>query len=258
MFGDLWDFILAVFQQLLVALTGTLLSVIGLVWELVAWARKLETPKFKPRLLWAPGLFLLFVASFMAWRLQHGELTHFRRQRDAQSLYVECSRTFAPQPATLRGVTYVLSIQEWRPPDGGGLGKYQGAFEWPAQRKNALLHLVECKLTNVGTTNPLTDVEIDLRMTFYEANVEATPNGFGQKRGALKFERAWPLSLGVIAPGGSFAFYIYNHSTAWVTIGWPDEAEVRAGDAVHTVKLSQHRMNTNALTFVSFLHPEEK
>jgi hypothetical protein len=51
------------------SVTGTLVTVVGLAWQAAGWANpSLTAPAFKPAFVWVPGMVLLFVSGFRAWR----------------------------------------------------------------------------------------------------------------------------------------------------------------------------------------------
>lgn len=65
-------FVRAAVKHWVATVTGSVFGFAGLVWETVRWRWPTVTLlPFEPWLLWAPGLALLFVAAFLAWRDEH-------------------------------------------------------------------------------------------------------------------------------------------------------------------------------------------
>ncbi|MBI2862616.1 MAG: hypothetical protein HYX89_07340 [Chloroflexi bacterium] len=65
-------FLRAAARHWFATVTGSVFGFGGLAWEAVRWKWPTVTlPSFEPWLLWAPGIGLLFVAAFLAWRDEH-------------------------------------------------------------------------------------------------------------------------------------------------------------------------------------------
>jgi len=69
---DIRLFLQALRRHLGQTVSGALATIIGLVWQVVSWAYpSLTWPKFRPWMLWAPGIALCGWAAFLAWRDEH-------------------------------------------------------------------------------------------------------------------------------------------------------------------------------------------
>lgn len=88
---EFWPYLQAIGKQGAMTVTGVTVTLFGVGWSIATWINpKLQGPEFKPWMLVAAGLVLLFFSTFFAWRAEHLRAEGLRRDLDR-----------APQPRIL-------------------------------------------------------------------------------------------------------------------------------------------------------------
>lgn len=140
-------------------------------------------------------------------------------------LYMSCDRVLLPIPVASGASLYYLDTSIGFTQAGLFRGFYRTAGAWPSEKYWSFIY--KCELTNYGPT-PLFALELTLRLAFRETIEEPDKPGRPKTSGKVVLVRDRQVSMPEpLASNGRFAFYVWNRTSQFVDIQFPQQAAHR-------------------------------